>query len=69
MGVLYDVYRELQNAMTPAEFEERVLTIRETAKTKSERIEEMQNLIIDLLTELGYEDGADIFAETVNEMR
>lgn len=74
MGVLYEIYKDLQearfmndNIITPSELEERLLTIQETTKTKSERIYQMHQLVIELLTDLGYEDGADIYAENVQD--
>ena len=73
MGVLYEVCKglnEVQNMdeiMTPEEFEEQMLTIAETVRMESERRHKMHNLVIDLLTELGYEVGAEIYAETVIE--
>ena len=56
----------MNDAISPEEFEERLLTIRETAK-RTEVQYQMHCLVVDLLVELGYEDGADIYAETVIE--
>ena len=66
MGLLYDVCN-IENAIPPDELEERLLTIRETARTKVERKYQMHTLVIELLTDLGYEVGAEIYAETVIE--
>ena len=57
----------MNDAMTPDEFEERLLTIRETVNPKSERIYQMHMLVVDLLIELGYEVGAEIYADDVIE--
>lgn len=54
-------------AITPDEFEERLLTISETASTDRECRCEMHLLVVELLTALGYDAGADIYAEAVIE--
>ena len=66
MGVLYDIYKELnmESAITPEEFEERMLTITETTRTRAERVYEMKKLVVELLIDLGYGDGAEIFADS-----
>ena len=72
MGILYDVYKitegyVMNGAITPSEFEERMLTIRETSRTENECLYRMHGVVIELLVDLGYEDGADIYEETVME--
>ena len=72
MGLLYEICQKvgcesMDNAMTATEFEERLLTIRETARSDMDCLFQMHCLVIELLGDLGYEDGADVYAETVIE--
>ena len=54
----------MESAITPEEFEERMLTITETTRTRAERVYEMKKLVVELLIDLGYGDGAEIFADS-----
>ena len=57
----------MNDVITPDEFEERLITIRETARTETRCIYQMCDLVIELLSALGYEDGAEVFSDAIND--
>lgn len=71
MGILLEICKALRegssmnDVITPEEFEERLITIRETSNTDARCLYQMSNLIVEVLSDLGYEDGAEVFADVV----
>ena len=73
MGILFEVCkalregRKMNDVITPEEFEERLITIRETSNTDERCLYQMSTLIVELLSDLGYEDGAEVFDDIVTD--